>query len=217
MMEMLKSKIKLNFKILFLFILTNIVFSQGIFIHHSYKNVLSYSAFYSKHEKFKDYNYGLTTSSVWKGKFQLDLAYSKSTQYFSEDKKEWNEFSSISIKYYIKPNQILNYSLSTTSSIATRDSKSSKSSFSLMINSKLNQSLGTGMTYYPYIKLMRVFDGNYFDVIKDINNTDLFIYKDFYELGFFVSFNDMWLRPYFLKESKRSSMFSGLEIGFCYY
>ena len=73
------------------------------------------------------------------------------------------------------------------------------------------------MIYHPYIKVERVFDGGFLDILKDINKSDLFTHNDFYELGFFVDFNDMWLKPYITKESKSSFMFSGIEIGFCYF
>lgn len=217
MKEMLKLKIKLNFKILFVFLITNVVFSQGIFIHQNHKNILSYSAFYSKHEKLKDYNYGLKISSVWNGKVQLELSYNKLTEYFNVNTTVWHEFSTLSAKYFIKSNQFLNYSLATSTSTAVRNIDSDKTSFSFMMNSQFNGSIASGMIYHPYIKVKRVFDGNFLDILKDIDKTDLYIYNDFYELGFFVDFNDMWLRPYIIKKSKSSSMFSGIEVGFCYF
>lgn len=210
---MLKSKIKLSSKFLVIFIFLDILLSQGIFIHENYKNVLTSSAFYSKHEKIRDYNYGISFGSIWKGKIQLDLSYEKSTKYFNINKR-WDEFTTISLNYYIKPDQIINYGLSTSSSISVRDSLNSSSSFSFMVNGRVDGSVGTGMTYYPYVKIKRAYSEDYSKIINEIDNLDLYNHKNFYEFGFYATFNDLWIRPYFIKGEKEDFFFSGIEIGF---
>ena len=115
-MVILKSKIKSNFKILLLLILTNFIFCQGIFLDKNSETIHSLSGDYSKRNKLKDFNYDFSYSLVFNGKLQLSLSYKKNNNYYvisNVEEEKWEEFTSLSFNYFIKPQKFLHYCIKT--------------------------------------------------------------------------------------------------------
>ena len=98
-MEMLKLKIRLNFKLFLLFIFFVPLYSLGIFKNSPKSNIILMTLDYSKHIDFNDYNYGGGLGILFKNNLQLDCKYSKINNYVNNiySNSVWDENSSFHI------------------------------------------------------------------------------------------------------------------------
>ena len=73
----------------------------------------------------------------------------------------------------------------------------------LIINGKIDGNISTGMTYYPYLEYGKKIDSAQPDNLNENN----------IKLGCFVTFNEMWLNPFYNKTKNSNNNFEGIEIG----
>jgi len=212
---MLKYRKKLSFSILFLILFSNILFTQGIFLKNNSNFTISSSVNYSKHKDLRNYKYGLTFGIVKSGNLQVHFNYSKINKYQNSlyENSIWEEYYSTSISYFIKPNSPIRFGLSTEASYPIRDS-SPISSFSFILNGRFLGSKGTGMTFYPYIKYEIKYKANYETAIHSFlkSENDIDNYNEI-RIGCVMTFNDLWITPFYEKNKDTNSIYEGIEIG----
>ena len=214
---MLKLKIKSNFKLFIIIAFSNYLIAQGMFIHSDLKNTYSFSMNYLKHDNLDDYNYGIKISSLLKGKLQFDALYEKKNYYNISD-KIWEEYLSFKIGYFIKKHPFIKYSINTSYNEAKKDNSKSNTSFSLKLFTERSGPSGTGMTYFPYLEFKRIYFADYNKIFKDMSELEeLGLYDDFYQIGCSITFNDLWIKPFYRKQKSNNSLYSGIEIGFWDY
>jgi len=218
---MWKLKIKLNFDfIIIIIVLANFGLGQGMFIDNKADLIHSLFGDYSKRHNLKDYNYRLSYGLLFRGKTQVSISYIKDNQYYRGNNSgvevnDWEEYTSISLSYYLKPKRFLSYGAKTTYTIPYKNNHKEQASFSFLINKKFSGNIETGLVYVPYAEFKKEYYGEYFTVLKNIKDASK-LYKDSdnIELGCYITFNDFWVKPYYRENLDRSIKYEGIEIGF---
>ena len=219
-MEMLKLKIKLNFNYITFLCYFSIFFCQGIIINPGTSTTHSLFGDYSKRHNLKDFNYQISYAIILKGNTEISMSYIKEKEFYRENISSneisiWEEFTSLGISYYWKSNFFINCGFKTDFKIPKKNLQNRISSFSFLINKKINGLSSSGLTYIPYIKLQKKYIGEYFDVLKNIREaSEMFENSDNIELGCYITFNDFWIKPYYTENLDINYKFEGIEIGF---
>ena len=214
-MEMSKLKIRLNFKLFLLFIFFVPLYSLGIFKNSPKNNIILMTLDYSKHIDFNDYNYGGGLGILFKNNLQLDYKYSKINNYVNNmySNSVWDENSSFYITKFFKNNNNINLSLSLKLKKTIREKKYS-TSFLFTVNGYFPGSPGTGMKYYPYIRMEQEIPDDLINVFSDLSNiNNTYDNKYFLSIGCYITFNDYWINPLYRKNNSENTIYEGMQIG----
>ena len=214
-MVMWKLKIKLSFKYIILFFFLVPIYSQGIFIDSQNTNIISISSDYSKHVDLNDYDFGFGLGILFDNNVQLDLKYLKINKYLSNipNNSNWDEDNSLIITKFLKNKKRINYSFSLKMSNSKRSNISS-TSFLISLNTFFLGDIGTGMKYYPYIRLEQKFSDDFIDVMSQISNLNNYYDSDYFvSIGCFITFNDYWVKPFYRKNNINNTIYEGIQIG----